>query len=60
MQHLCAMRLRGSARLNWPLFSRPMHDALIEDSIGPAEAGHAARAPDPRFTPRQSRSSTGA
>jgi hypothetical protein len=51
MQHLCAMRLRGSSRLSWPLFYRPMHDALIEDSIDLAEqAGADARQPVRRWT----------
>jgi hypothetical protein len=51
MQHLFATRLRGSARLSWPLFYRPMHDALIEDSIDLAEqAGAETRQPIRRWT----------
>ncbi|MBL7496623.1 SRPBCC family protein [Frankia sp. CNm7] len=51
LQHLCTMRLRGSARLTWPLFYRPLHDALIEDSIDLAEwAATAASQPTGRWT----------
>jgi hypothetical protein len=37
LRHTLAMRLRGPARLSWPLAYRPMHDALIEDSLDRAE-----------------------
>ncbi|MFF1820691.1 hypothetical protein ACFVWG_25520 [Kribbella sp. NPDC058245] len=37
LRHTLAMRLRGPARLTWPLAFRPLHDALIEDSLDRAE-----------------------
>lgn len=36
LTHLTAMRLRGLARLSWPLLYRPLHDALLEDALGKA------------------------
>ena len=33
LRHDLVMRTRGAARLTWPLFFRPLHDALIEDSL---------------------------
>ena len=41
-----AMRVRGPARLSWPLVFRPLHDALVEDSLDLAEraiTGHLAK-----------------
>ena len=32
------MGTTGSARVTWPLFFRPLHDALIEESLDRAEA----------------------
>jgi hypothetical protein len=46
LRHTLAMHLRGPARLTWPLVFRPMHNALIEDSLDRAEqatAGNVAR-----------------
>jgi hypothetical protein len=37
LRHTLAMQLRGPARLSWPLVFRPLHDALIEDSLDCAE-----------------------
>jgi hypothetical protein len=37
LRHTLAMRVRGLARLGWPLLYRPLHDALIEDSLDRAE-----------------------
>lgn len=37
LRHTLAMKTRGSARLTWPLFYRPLHDALIEDALDSAE-----------------------
>jgi hypothetical protein len=31
--HLIAMEVSGSALLSWPLIIRPLHDALLEDSL---------------------------
>ena len=46
LQHTLAMRVRGPARLSWPLVFRPLHDALVEDSLDLAEraiTGHLAK-----------------
>ncbi|RII20749.1 hypothetical protein DSC45_02795 [Streptomyces sp. YIM 130001] len=43
LRHTLAMRVRGPARLTWPLAYRHLHDALLEDSLDRAEhaaAGH--------------------
>lgn len=37
LHHLLAMTARGPARITWPLLWRPLHDALIEDSLDRAE-----------------------
>jgi hypothetical protein len=37
LRHTLAMRLRGPARLSWPLVFRHLHDALAEDSLDCAE-----------------------
>lgn len=39
LTHLTAMRPRGLARLSWPLFYHPLHDALLEDALD--NAAHA-------------------
>lgn len=33
LRHEIRLHPRGSARLTWPLFFRPMHDALIEETF---------------------------
>lgn len=38
LRHSLVMRTRGRARLTWPLVFRPLHDALIEDSLDQAAA----------------------
>ncbi len=38
LRHRLTMRLRGMARLSWPLIFRPLHDALIEDALDCAAA----------------------
>jgi hypothetical protein len=38
LRHTIRMTLRGAARLSWPLLYRPLHDALLEDSLAAAEA----------------------
>lgn len=45
LRHTLEMTTRGLAVLSWPVVYRPMHDALIEDSLATAEAslGHAPR-----------------
>ena len=44
LRHMLVMRLKGAARLSWPLMFRWLHDALIEDALDRAES-HAASAP---------------
>lgn len=36
LRHSLVMRTTGLARLSWPLLFRPLHDALIEDSLDKA------------------------
>ena len=38
LRHTLKMTTHGLAILSWPLIYRPMHDALIEDSLATAEA----------------------
>jgi hypothetical protein len=35
--HILEARMTGAARLTWPLFFRPLHDAVIEDALDNAE-----------------------
>lgn len=35
--HRLVMTTHGPARLSWPLIFRPLHDALIEDSLDTAQ-----------------------
>ncbi len=37
IRHVLSMDTRGVARITWPLFFRPLHDALIEDALDRAE-----------------------
>lgn len=37
LRHELQMEVRGLSRLTWPLFFRPMHDALIEEAFDKAE-----------------------
>lgn len=37
LQHELSMSPSGKAKITWPLFFRPMHDALIEESLDRAE-----------------------
>jgi hypothetical protein len=45
LRHTLEMTTRGPAVFSWPIVFRPMHDALIEDSLAVAQAalGHAPR-----------------
>ncbi|NWF69890.1 MAG: SRPBCC family protein [Chloroflexi bacterium] len=36
--HILEMRTSGPALLSWPLLFRPLHDALIEDSLDKAQS----------------------
>lgn len=38
LRHTVEMTPRGAARLTWPLFFRPLHDALLEDALAVAQA----------------------
>jgi hypothetical protein len=38
LRHTLKMTTRGPAVLSWPVVYRPLHDALIEDSLATAEA----------------------
>ena len=38
LRHTLEMTTHGVAMLSWPMVFRPMHDALIEDSLATAEA----------------------
>ena len=38
LRHTLEMTTNGLAVLSWPLVFRPMHDALVEDSLATAEA----------------------
>lgn len=37
LRHELVLSPKGVARLTWPLFFRPMHDALVEESLDRAE-----------------------
>lgn len=37
LKHELTLSPKGTARVTWPLFFRPMHDALIEESLDLAE-----------------------
>lgn len=37
LRHTLAMNTSGPARITWPLIWRPLHDALLEDSLDRAE-----------------------
>ncbi|RKT83789.1 hypothetical protein SAMN05421805_12075 [Saccharopolyspora antimicrobica] len=47
LHHLLSIHARGPARITWPLLWRPLHDALLEDSLDRAEEATtgAVRAP---------------
>ncbi len=38
LRHVLDMRASGGALLTWPLIYRPLHDALIEDSLDRAQS----------------------
>jgi hypothetical protein len=37
LRHVIEMKAKSVARLTWPIVFRPLHDALIEDSLDKAE-----------------------
>jgi hypothetical protein len=38
LKHTIQMTMRGPAILTWPVIFRPLHDALLEDCLGQAQA----------------------
>jgi hypothetical protein len=48
LRHELVMHATGPALLTWPLFFRPLHDALIEDALDCAEGALTGRVPAPR------------
>lgn len=38
LRHVIEMKLSGPALITWPFLYRPLHDALMEDSLGKADA----------------------
>jgi hypothetical protein len=52
LRHELILRPRGRARLTWPLIYRPLHDALIEDSLRVAARNLGVRVEEePRWSP---------
>jgi hypothetical protein len=43
LSHMLKMEVTGPALLSWPLIFRPLHDALIEDSLTKAQRSLGAR-----------------
>ena len=50
LRHVLEMQATGPALVSWPLVFRPLHDALIEDSLDRAEQ-HLGMTPHPRSWP---------
>lgn len=48
LRHWLIMRTTGAARLTWPAFFRPLHDALVEDALDKATRTLGLPAPSPR------------
>ncbi|MHB1042131.1 MAG: SRPBCC family protein [Eubacteriales bacterium] len=51
LRHVIDMRVKGIARIIWPLMIRWLHDALIEDAFDRAEAYVASRSVSQRRWP---------
>jgi len=51
LRHTLEMTTSGLANLSWPLVFRPLHDALIEDSLATAEASLRHPATVQRWSP---------
>jgi len=47
LRHLLEMRATGPARLSWPLFFRPLHDACLEDCLDRATVSLGIDLPHP-------------
>jgi hypothetical protein len=52
LRHVLKINLTGSARFGWPLLFRPLHDALIEDSLERASAFVGASSADRGWSTR--------
>lgn len=52
LRHSLLMRAGGPARITWPLFFRPMHDALLEDALALAGTARGDVPEFPRFNRR--------
>jgi hypothetical protein len=52
LKHVLEMKTRGWARLTWPLVYRPLHEALIEDSLDHAQLKCGARVGERRWSTR--------
>lgn len=51
LRHVIALTPLGDAKYKWPLFYRPLHDALMEDLLDRAEARLSGRpVPAPRWS----------
>ena len=48
LRHRLVMATAGPARLSWPLLYRPLHDALIEDSLDKAGRSLGLNVAEPR------------
>lgn len=48
LQHVLQMSLTGMARISWPLLFRPLHDALIEDSLDKSERSVTGEVEEPK------------
>lgn len=55
LRHRLVMRTSGVARLSWPLVFRPLHDALIEDSLDQAAVSLGLPVSQPRRWSRRVR-----
>ncbi|MEU7759964.1 hypothetical protein [Micromonospora aurantiaca (nom. illeg.)] len=55
LRHRLVMTAHGSARVSWPLFFRPLHDALVEDSLDTAVVSLGLTRPAPRRWPARVR-----
>jgi hypothetical protein len=47
LRHVIEMRATGPARLSWPLFFRPLHDACLEDCLDRATMSLGIALPHP-------------
>lgn len=55
LRHSLLMQTTGSARVSWPVLYRPLHDALIEDSLDKAGRSLRVGVPEPHGWSRRVR-----